>query len=37
MRMSYEANVAITILQDGLEASKSHSFAQADMLVSQEA
>ncbi len=33
MRMSYKADIAINILNEGLENNKDHSFAQADMLV----
>ncbi|KDR84675.1 hypothetical protein GALMADRAFT_56095 [Galerina marginata CBS 339.88] len=33
MRMSYDANGAISVLQEGLKANRSHSFVQADMLL----
>lgn len=33
MRMSYKADIAIDILNEGLQNNKGHSFAQADMLV----
>lgn len=34
MRLSYDAESAIQALQEGLNPSRPHSFAQADMLVS---
>jgi len=32
MRMAYNADGAIIVLQDGLKPDRKHSFAQADML-----
>lgn len=33
MRMSYDAESAIKVLQQGLNPNRKHSFVQADMLV----
>lgn len=34
MRMGYDAEGAINVLKDGLKPERTHSFVQADMLVS---
>jgi len=33
MRMAYDADGAIRVLQDGLKPDRPHTFVQADMLV----
>ena len=33
MRMSYNADDAIQVMQEGLKPDRPHSFAQADMIV----